>query len=132
MTERTSCRIAIRQLVFAASQLKSPSNPDASVMPVSWRSDGRLLAGMEPNPLIDLILKGGDGSVIPSATEHIANYDCATGEKRLTLATKPLANRLQLATVQFHPLLRWSSSGQRLFLLDTSFDSLTIWDVPLK
>lgn len=118
--------------MFAASQLKSPSNPDASVMPVSWRSDGRLLAVMEPNPLIDLILKGGDGSVIPSTTEHIAIYDCATGEKRLTLATKPLANRLQLATVQFHPLLRWSSSGQRLFLLDTSFDSLTIWDVPLK
>ncbi|HEU4783253.1 MAG TPA: hypothetical protein VFS83_07935, partial [Ktedonobacterales bacterium] len=33
-----------KALVFAASQLKSPSNPDASVMPVSWRSDGRLLA----------------------------------------------------------------------------------------
>lgn len=121
-----------KALLIAASQLKSPSNPDASVMPVSWRSDGRLLAAIAPNPLIDLILKNGDASVIPSATEHIAIYDSATGEKRLTLAAKPLANRLQLATVQYHPLLRWSSSGQRLFLLDTSFDSLTIWDVALK
>ncbi len=121
-----------KALLIATSQLKSPSNPDAQMMPVSWRSDGRLLAAMEPNPLIDLILKNGDGSVIPDAKEQIAIYDSATGEKRLTLATKPLANRLQLATVQFHPLLRWSSSGQRLFLLDTSFDSLTIWDVALK
>lgn len=121
-----------KALLIAASQLKSPSNPDASVMPVSWRGDGRLLAAMAPNPLIDSILKNGDGSVIPDATEHIVIYDCATGAKRLTLATKPLANRLQPESMLPPPVLRWSSTGQKLMLLDTAFDSLTIWDVPLK
>ncbi|HEX5441432.1 MAG TPA: hypothetical protein VFW76_11145 [Ktedonobacterales bacterium] len=121
-----------KALLVAASQLKSPSNPNASVMPVSWRGDGRLLAAMTPNPLIDLILKNGDNTVIPDATEHIVIYDCATGAKRLTLATKPLANRLQTASILPPPVLRWSSTGQKLVLLDTSFDSLTIWDVALK
>lgn len=120
-----------KALLIAASQLKSPSNPDASVMSVSWRGDGRLLAAMAPNPLIDFILKNGDGSVIPDATEHIVIYDCATGAKRLTLATKPLANRLQPASALPPPVLRWSSTGQKLMLLDTKFDSLTIWDVAL-
>ncbi|HEY1390134.1 MAG TPA: hypothetical protein VGF38_16475 [Ktedonobacterales bacterium] len=121
-----------KALLVAASQLKSPSNPNASMMPVSWRGDGRLLAAMAPNPLIDLILKNGDGTVIPDATEHIVIYDCATGAKRLTLATKRLANRLQTASIVPTPVLRWSSTGQQLVLLDTSFDSLTIWDVALK
>jgi len=121
-----------KALLIAASQLKSPSNPDASVMPVSWRSDGQLLAAMEPNPLIDLILKNGDDTVLPAATEHIAIYDSANGEKRLTLATRPLANRLQYSSSAMHTVIRWSSSGQKLMLLDASFDSLTIWDVALK
>jgi len=121
-----------KALLIAASQLKSPSNPDASVMPVSWRSDGRLLAAMEPNPLIDLILKNGDGTVLPAATEHIAIFDSANGEKLLTLATKSLANRLQYSSSPMHTVIRWSSSGQKLVLLDASFDSLTIWGVALK
>lgn len=120
-------------LIIAASQLKSPSDPYATLIPVAWRGDGQVIAAMAPNPLIDQITQRLDSTVIADATEHIIIYDCATGAKRLTLATKPLANRFQRASsVQAQPVLRWSSSGQKLLLLDAPFDSLTIWNVLLK
>lgn len=119
-------------LLIAASQLKSPSNPNATFMPVAWRSDGRLIAVLEPNPLLDQITSHRYDGPVPSATEKVAIYDCATGAKRLTLTTKPLANRLQTAEITLPPVVRWSSSGQQVLLLDTSFDSFTIWDVSMR
>ncbi len=118
-------------LLTAASQLKSPTDPYAQSMPVAWRGDGRLIAALQPNLLIDQINQDQDGATVPSTTEHVAIYDCATGTKQLTLATKPLANTLQITDTPPEPLLRWSSTGQQLFLLDTAFDSLTIWDIAL-
>lgn len=120
-------------LITAASQLKSPDNPHATIMPVAWRSDGRLLAALEPNPLLDLITDQDDYGTIPNATEKVVIYDCATGANRLTLTTKPLVNGLQSAGgLSFSPVIRWSSPGKQVLLLDTYFDSLTIWDVALK
>jgi hypothetical protein len=120
-------------LIIVASQLKSPADPYATLIPVAWRGDGRVIAAMAPNPLIDQITQRLDSTVIADATEHIIIYDCATGAKRLTLATKPIANQLQRASsVMAQPVLRWSSSGQKLMLLDAPFDSLTIWNVLLK
>lgn len=119
-------------LISAASRLKSPSDPYATNMPVAWRGDGRLLAAREPNLLIDQVIQRLDGTVLLNAMEHIDVYDCATGAKRLTLATKPLANRLQWAAIAPPSALRWSPSGQKLSWLDAPFDSLTIWDVAVK
>ena len=107
-------------LLTAASQLKSPSDPYAQSMPVAWRGDGRLIAAMEPNLLIDQINQDQDGVTVPSTTEHVAIYDCATGTKRLTLTTAPLANPLQVATLQLQPAVSWSTTGKRIFLLDVA------------
>ncbi len=118
-------------LLIAASQLKSSSDPYATSIPVAWRADGDVIAALRPDALIDQI-KQTISNDIPGASEHVDIYDCVTGKKRLTLTTKPLANRLQMATILLPLVLRWSPTGQKLMLLDTSFDSLTIWDVALK
>lgn len=119
-------------LLAASSQLNAPADPYATFMPVAWRGDGHLLAAREPNLLIDQVVQNLDTSIVPSATEHVVIYDCATGAKRLTLATKPLANRLQYVVLLPQPLLRWSPSGKQLLLLNAPFDSLTIWNVSVN
>lgn len=120
-----------KALVIAASRLKSPDDPYASFIPAAWRGDGRLLAAEEPNPLIDIAVQTGE-SALRDATEHIVIYDSATGAKRLTLSAHLPPNPLQPASSQSQSLLRWAPAGQTLFLLDTMFDSITIWDLPLN
>lgn len=119
-------------LRIASGQLKSPDDPYASFLPVAWRGDGRLIATLAPNLLLDQVTQSRNASTIPSAAQHVVIYDCATGSKRLTLATKPIANRLQVSSIPPQPVMRWSSTGEKLFLLDTSFDTLSIWTVRLK
>lgn len=118
-------------LLIAASQLKSPANSNASSVAVAWRGDGQYIAATQLNPLVDQIRQRLDSSVVPAAAEQVAIYDCATGTKRLTLTTAPLANPLQVATLQPQPAVSWSTTGKRIFLLDAPFDALTIWDVAL-
>ena len=119
-------------LLAAAIQLKAPSDPYASTIPVAWDSDGHALAALQPNPLLDQIRQSANGDTAPNIAEHIIIYDCASGAKRFTLATKPITNPYQSSDAQAASVLRWSPSGQKLFLLDTTFDSLTIWNTPLN
>jgi len=117
--------------LFAAGQLKSPTNSNVSSVAVAWRGDGQYISATQPNPLLDQIRQRLDSSVVPASAEQVVIYDCATGTKRLTLTTALLANPLQVATLQPQPAVSWSTTGKRIFLLDAPFDSLTIWDVSL-
>ena len=119
-------------LRIASGQLKSPDDPYVSFLPVAWRDDGRVIATLAPNLLIDQVTQSRNASTIPSAAQHVVIYDCATGAKRLTLATKPAINTLQVSSTPPQSVLRWSSTGDKLFLLDTSFDTLSFWNVHVK
>lgn len=119
-------------LMAAAARLKDPADPYAAQMSVAWRADGKLIAATDPNPLIDQVV-ANLGSDIPAASQSVTIFDSATGTKLLTLKTHPLANRLQIfGGLTPQPALAWNAKGNRIFFLDTNFDTLTIWNVSLN
>ena len=120
-------------LMAAAVRLKNPSDPYASQSAVAWRADGRLIAATDPNPLIDQVVANGDTADVPDASRSVTIFDCATGTRLLTLKTRPLANaQSSYSGITPQPALAWNPAGNKLFFLDTTFDTLTIWNVKLK
>jgi hypothetical protein len=117
-------------LMAAAVRLKDPADPYVTLISVAWRADGKLIAATDPNPLIDQVVANGDTEDIPDASRSISIFDCATGTRLLTLKTRPLANhQSNYAGLVPQPALDWNPTGDKLFFLDTTFDTLTIWNV---
>lgn len=125
-------RIAPRDagLKAASERLKDPTDPYAQNMSVAWRFDGKRIAAVDPNPLVDQV-RANFSQDIPKTSESVTIFDCTTGDKLLMLKTQTLVNRPSYPLNISTPMLGWNRKGNALFLLDTNFDALSIWNIPL-
>lgn len=125
-------RIAPRDagLKAASERLKDPADPYAQNMSVAWRFDGKRIAAVDPNPLVDQV-RTNFSQGIPKTSESVTIFDCTTGDKLLTLKTQTLVNRPSYPLNISTPTLGWNGKGNALFLLDTNFDALSIWNISL-
>lgn len=125
-------RIAPRDagLKAASERLEDPADPFAQNMSVAWRFDGKRIAAVDPNPRVDQV-RTNFSREIPKTSESVTIFDCATGDKLLMLKTQTLVNRPSYPLNISSPMLGWNGKGNALFLLDTNFDALSIWNISL-
>jgi hypothetical protein len=106
-------RDAAMQAVY--NSLASNANPDVTAAQVAWRPDGAVMAAQFQ------LAPGGDN--VATASHAVTLYRADTGAVLATL--QPPASRAPY--LRAPSLLRWSSDGARLLLLDRNLDGAVIW-----